>query len=62
MRGITFGYMILFMILLSVAVSPLALLSGPASGVIYGIGSVLLLLYWIYGMIIKNSDGYLGCD
>lgn len=61
MKGITFGYMILFMILLSLIVSPFALLSGKVSAAIYSIGSLLLLLYWIYGMIITNPAGYIGC-
>jgi hypothetical protein len=62
MKGITFGYMILFMLLLSLIVSPIAVLNGKVSAAIYGTGSLLLLLYWIYGMIVRNPAGYIGCD
>ena len=61
MKGITFGYAILFTILLSFVLLPL-MLGGPmVYGVAFSIGWLLILLYWFYGMIILNPEGYLGC-
>ena len=61
MRGITFGYLVLFTILLSLVLAPVAMMSPGVSMTLYGLGSLALLLYWIYGMIITNPEGYLGC-
>jgi hypothetical protein len=58
MLCLTYGYVIVFIIILMLLS---ALMDSPAITVIANIASVLLLVYWVVGMLFPSScEGYFG--
>ncbi len=60
MKCITFGYLTVFMILISLLLIPIALASPTASGILYVAALVGFGGWWIYGFFSPCPDGYYG--
>jgi hypothetical protein len=60
MKCITYGYVVLFLIILSIVLAPLLLINEDLYMGLYGLGGCILIGYWIYGFFSDCPDGYYG--
>ncbi len=60
MKCITFGYLVLFMILISFLLIPIMFVSPTASSILYVTALVGLGGWWIYGFFSPCPNGYYG--
>lgn len=60
MKCITYGWVIVFLILLSVIVGVLAIADQRIAGVVYGLGFVGIHVWWLLGWFSDCPSGYLG--
>lgn len=59
MLGITFGYLILALIFLSIIVAMISRINAPIAGVIGSVGYIFLWGWWMSGFFV-NYSGYVG--
>lgn len=62
MRGITYGWAVFLIIILTILLFPLGLVAPMLMTGTVAVGSLAIFLYWVYGVLITNPSGYLGCD
>ncbi len=60
MKCITYGYVVIFMILMTILLIPVALFSPTASGILYVAAMVGIMGWWIYGFFSPCPEGYYG--